>query len=203
MGGKSALENAGTGEEKMRKNFKLSAIGYKLSAIVFLFSLIAGCGYTTRSMVSTKYRTIYVAPFVNKIDITSESYTQNKFRIYRPLLETDVTKGVINKFLFDGNLKPGPEGTADLILKSELMDFRKDTLRYDANDNVEEYRINIVVNMSLWDRQENKLVWEENGFTGETHYFTSGPNAKSEGTAINDAITDLARRIVERAVEQW
>jgi len=168
-----------------------------------LTALLAGCGYTSRSMISSKYRTIYITPFVNKIDITSEQYTQSKYRIYRPLLETDVTRGVNDKYFFDGNLKPSTEAAADLVLKSELIEFRKDPLRYDSNDNVEEYRVNIVINMSLWDRKENKLVWEENGFTGETHYFTSGSNAKSEATAINDAITDLARRIVERTVEQW
>jgi len=179
------------------KIFTLAIIGCLFSAA------LAGCGYTTRSMISTKYKTIYITPFVNKIDITRESYVQNKYRIYRPLLETDITKAVTDKYLFDGNLKPAPKETADLILKSELMEFRKDPLRYDGSDNVEEYRVNVVVNISLWDTKENKLVWEENNFTGDTHYFTTGTNAKSESTAINDAIDDLARRIVERTVEQW
>jgi len=40
-------------------------------------------------------------------------------------------------------------------------------------------------------------------FTGNTSYFTTGTQAKSEATAVNDALTDLARRIVERTVEQW
>jgi hypothetical protein len=68
---------------------------------------------------------------------------------------------------------------------------------------VEEYRLNLVVNLKLWDNKENKLVWQENRFTGETTYFTMGPQAKSEDSAMNDALTDLARRIVERTVEQW
>jgi hypothetical protein len=154
-------------------------------------------------MISDKFRTIYVTPFVNKVDITNESYTENKYRIYRPTLETDITKSVTNKFLFDGNLKPVKEQNADLILKGELMEFRRDPLRYDSNDNVTEYRLNLVVNISLWDRKADRLVWEENGFTGNTSYFTTGTQAKSEATAVNDALTDLARRIVERTVEQW
>jgi len=175
-----------------------------LSTIYYLLStVLTGCGYTTRSMISDKFRTIYVTPFVNKVDITNESYTENKYRIYRPTLETDITKSVTNKFLFDGNLKPVKEQNADLILKGELMEFRRDPLRYDSNDNVTEYRLNLVVNISLWDRKADRLVWEENGFTGNTSYFTTGTQAKSEATAVNDALTDLARRIVERTVEQW
>jgi len=164
---------------------------------------LAGCGYTTRSMISNKFRTIYIASFANKIDITRETDVGNKYKIYRPYLETDITKSVINKFLLDGNLKIVKEGVADLILRGELVEFRKDPLRYSDSDEVEEYRVNLVVNLTLWDTKDDKLVWEEKNFTADTTYFTTGSSAKSEATAINDAIADLARRIVERTVEQW
>lgn len=178
-------------------------IFFFLLAICYMPYAVCGCGYTTRSMISSKYRTIYIVPFVNKIDITKEEYSGNKYRIYRPLLETDVTKAVINKYLFDGNLRPAKEGSADLILKGELLEFRKDPLRYDDDNNVMEYRVNLIVNLVLWDSKENKLVWEEKNFTGNATYFTTGSQAKSEGQAVNDALEDLARRIVERTVEEW
>ena len=178
--------------------------------IIFLFTaafLLAGCGYTTRSMISNKYRTIYITPFVNKIDITKETDVQNKYKIYKPLLETDITKAVSNKYLFDGNLKPVKKEAADLILKGELVEFMRDPVRYSDNNEVEEYRLSLRVNIAMWDTKENKLVWEEVNFTGETTYFTSfypaASERKDEGVAINDAVTDLARRIVERTVEQW
>jgi len=161
------------------------------------------CGYTTRSMISEKFKTIYITPFINKIDITQEFDAASKYKIYRPMLETDITKSVINKFLSDGNLRPVKSESADLTLKSELVEFRKDPLRYTESDDVEEYRVNLVVNISLWDNKENKLVWQENGFTGYVSYFTTGTLAKPEATAISEAIADLARRIVERTVEQW
>ena len=173
------------------------------ASCLLIVTALCGCGYTTRSMISNKYRTIYILPFVNKTDITNESYTASKYRLYRPHLETDITTSVVNKFLFDGNLKPVKEQNADLILKGELVDFRKDPLRYNNNDEVLEYRVNLVINISLWDKKENKLVWEENNFTGDTSYFTTSTLQKSEPTAINDALADLARRVVERVVEQW
>ena len=119
------------------------------------------------------------------------------------MIETEITKYVNNKYLFDGNLRPVKEELADLILKGEVVEFRKDPLRYDSADNVSEYRLNLVVNISLWDGKEKILVWQENNFTGDTHYFATGTQAKSEDTAIVDAYNDLARRIVERTVEQW
>ncbi len=170
----------------------------------FLFlALCAGCGYTTRSLISEKYKTIHITPFVNKVDLTQESDSNNKYKVYRPMLETELTKAVINKFLYDGNVKPVANDSADLVLKADLVEFRRDPLRYSDNDNIEEYRINIVVNMNLWDKKNSKLVWEENNFTGDASYFVTGPQAKSEDLAVQDAIKDLSRRIVERVIEQW
>lgn len=188
----------------------------KFSFFLFLTTIccllttgLAGCGYTTRSMLYGNYNTIYIAPFLNKVDITQEAFSENKYRIYRPMLETDITKKVINRYLFDGNLKPAKEGASDLVLKGELIEYRKDPLSYTSDsENVTEYRINIYVNLSLWDTKENKLLWQENNFNGNYSFFTpEETNSASvqvpEATAVNNAIEDLARRIVERTVEQW
>ena len=198
MGGKSAGKITGYGEKEMKR--KLTGQWFSSLLLIFMF---AGCGYSTRSLIADKYRTIYIQPFVNKVDISNESYQANKYRIYRPTLETDITQSVVNKFLLDGNLRPINSEEADLLLKGELLEFRRDPLRYSNDDTVTEYRLNIVVNLSFLDKKENKLLWSENNFTGDTTYFTTGANAKAESVAINDALSDLSRRIVERAVEQW
>jgi len=211
MGSQGVRKITGNGEEEMRRDASHASCFMLHAFRMLAFSLglaacslwLIGCGYTTRSMISNQFKTIYIAPFANKIDITRETDTAYKYKIYKPMLETDITKSVINKFLFDGNLRPIEKESADLVLKGELVEFRRDPLRYTDLDEVEEYRINLVVNISLWDNRENKLIWEEKNFTGDTTYFTRGQTAKSEDTAISDAISDLARRIVERAVEQW
>jgi outer membrane lipopolysaccharide assembly protein LptE/RlpB len=190
---------------KKRNNLFLSLA----TAIFLLTTVLSGCGYTTRSMLYGNYNTIYVAPFLNKVDVTQESFSANKYRIYRPMLETDITKKVINRYLFDGNLKPAKEPAADLVLKGELIEYRKDPLSYTSDSElVTEYRINIYVNLSLWDTKENKLLWQENSFNGNYSYFTNDEQNNTsikvpEATAVNNAIEDLARRIVERTVEQW
>jgi len=215
LGGEGLRKIADNGKKEMRtQKFLLRVSCLMLQALhlrstFFIILLVAcslwlaACGYTTRSMVSNKFKTIYITQFANKVDITQETYSANKYRIYRPMLETDITRAVIDKFLFDGNLKPVKSESADLVVKGELMEFRRDPLRYTDSDEVEEYRINLVVNIGLWDNKENKLIWQENNFTGDTTYFVTGQAAKSETTALNDAISDLARRIVERVVEQW
>jgi hypothetical protein len=176
-----------------------------ISAIIGLLLplFFTGCGYTTRSLISRDYHTIHIVAFENKIDITQETDSATKYKVYKPFLETDVTRAIINQFLFDGNLKTVSSDSADLILKGSVVEFRRDPLRYNESDQVTEYRLNLVVDMSLFDTRASKTLWEEHSFTGDTTYFTSGPQAKSEDVAISDALSDLARRVVERVVDVW
>ncbi len=166
-------------------------------------SLFSSCGYTTRSMINSSYKTIYIAPFVNKVDITGEFDSTSGYKVYRPMLESDITRTLTRRFLMDGNLKPVDRENADLVLKGELVEFRRDPLRYNTDNEVDEYRMNLLVNISLWEPGADKPLWEERNFTGDTTYFVQGAARKSEDAAVNDALLDLARRIVERTVEQW
>ncbi len=174
------------------------------SLIVLITVSLTACGYSTSGAnLPAGIKTIHVLPFKNKIDITSEVTTLDRFRSYRPLLEVDIRNAVIDRFLLDGALKIDDSENADWILEGELAEFRKDALKYTSDDEtVKEYRINIIVNISLFDK-DGRIVWSEPGFTADSTYFTQGANAKSEVTAIDDALTDLARRIVERVVEDW
>ena len=173
--------------------------------VVIIASLLftAGCGYTTQSLLPTNFKTIYIPPFKNGIKVEAEQSNMRMYRGYRPGMEIELTKAVINRFIFDGNLEVNKEENADLILTGELIDYRREPLRYDTNDNIEEYRLKIVVNMELQEGKTAKTVWKEEGFAGETTYKTTGSNAKGDTAAVKDAMDDIARRIVERTVEAW
>jgi len=169
---------------------------------VCLVLLIAGCGYSTRSLISARYKTIHVMPFKNKVDYGTETVRN----LYIPLLEVDVTNEVIDRFLFDGNLRIAKKDKADVILQGELVNFERQALRYveDDTDTVREYRINIIVNLKLYEPGIEELpIWEEANFVGDATYFVSGTLAKTESEAIDDALKDTARRVVERVIEDW
>lgn len=185
----------------MKKNF--ISVSRIFTLLLAFMAFLPGCGYTTRSLLPSNYKSIYVDNFTNSVNVTAEQSNVRMYRGYRPGMEIELTKAVIDKFIFDGNLRAAPEEKADLLLKGSLTDFKRDALRYDANDNVEEYRLKLIVTMELEDQRTGKTVWTEKGFAGETTYRTTGPLAKSDSTAVTDAITDLARRIVERTVEAW
>ncbi len=175
----------------------------KALAICLLMLLLNGCGYTTKALLPGHVKTIYVENFANLIRIEEQTDDSRMYRGYRPQLEFDITKAVVDRFIFDGNLKITDKNSADLILSGALVDFKREATRYDANYNAEEYRMRIVVNMELKDVKNNKVMWKENNFSGETTYRTAGSLAKSESAAIDDSKADLARRVVERTIEGW
>ncbi len=194
-------------------SLQLSAISHPLSAscllppafLLLLVCLAPGCGYSTRSLLPPHLRTIYVRPFVNKIPIADEVSARYPFQSSRPLLENDVTNAVIDRYIFDGNVKVMPaEEQADMVLTGELIAYYRDPVRYaEGRESVEEYRLSLVAHLTLTDRRKGELMWEESNFVGDTTYFVSGSLAKSDTVALDAAVEDLARRIVERTIEAW
>ena len=196
----------------MKRDYRLSTIDYRPAPVMFsrffrsmvygLWSmvLITGCGYTTKSTLPSNIKTIHVETFKNNIDFAAEG----RRNLYLPLLEIKVRNAVINRFLFDGNLKIAEADKADLVLKGQLLSYDRSALRYTDNDDVQEYRIHITVFLEMWSAHNVVAAdWTESSFVGEATYFVTGASARSEEAAVEDALTDLARRIVERTVEDW
>ena len=130
-----------------------------LFTVVFLSVVIMGCGYSTHSLLPSRFKTIYVDNFKNKIDIGKEVTESSRYTLYRPGLENDVTNAIVDRFVFDGNLKVAKKEDADIILKGDLIDYRQEALRYDNVDNVEEYRIKVTVDVDGYRKQqENRIL---------------------------------------------
>lgn len=179
-----------------RNNFLL------LFAGCWLLVVFSGCGYTTKTLLPDDIKTIQIETFKNNIDITKEVGAKDKYEVYRPNLEVDLRDAVVSRVFLDGNLKIADKNSADAVLEGQIMQYRKDPLRY-QNEIVQEYRISIVCNVKLISQKDSKVLFEEDGITGDTTYFIAGALQKTETTALNDAMSDLARRIVNRIVENW
>ena len=170
-----------------------------LSLLMVLAACLSGCGYTTSSTLPGNLKTIHIDRLKNEIAYTSSTSRE----VYFPLLEVDARNAIIDRFQFDGNLTLTDSDRADLVLKGQLVDYERAGLRYSDDDVAEEYRIYVVVALEMWDMTEGEIKWSEPRFVGEATYFISGPEATSEESAVQEALEDLARRVVERTVEDW
>ena len=66
--------------------------------------VLAGCGYSTGSLLPTKYKTICVMPFKNNVN-----YSQSRDITYIPLLEVKAREAIVDRYLFEGHLHIAPE----------------------------------------------------------------------------------------------
>ena len=178
----------------------------KRAASVLLLALVlplgAGCGYSHKSLLPSDVRTIYVAPVKNTIDLTGEIGEKQRFRVTRPGVEVDVTNAIRNRFIFDGTLKVVSEEKADAVLEAKLTDYRRDALRYSDNDDVQEYRLSVVLDVAVYRAKDRKVLWR-GSTAGDTSFFLSGAHALSEDEAVVKAVEDVAQRVVEKTIELW
>lgn len=181
---------------------KLKILNILLISLVLVG--ISGCGYTTRSCIYPAGTSIAIKSFVNKINISDETSENRRLINYFPLLETKITNAVVSRFILDGNIKISRLDRADLILEGEALEYKRDSLQYtENNEETKEYRVTLFANVALRDARTDKVLWQENRFAGDATYYSQGTLAKSETSAVEAAISDLARRIVERVVESW
>ncbi len=181
----------------------LSVIVYRLLITgCLLLVTISGCGYTMQTTLPDNVKTIHVDTFKNNIDITKEVSSKDKYEVYRPNLEVDLRDAIVNRFFLDGNFKIADKDSADAVLEGQVNQYRKDPLRY-QNEVVQEYRISLVCDFKFIRQKDSKVLLDEKNITGDTTFFTAGTLQKTEESALDDAMSDLARRIINKIVENW
>lgn len=165
-------------------------------AMACLFFL-SGCGYTQQTTLPHDIKSIYVRTVLNKIPV-------DEIVAYHPGLEMGITKAVVRRFNKDGNLKvAASEAQADAVLEIDLLRFQQEGLRFSTLEQVQEFRLFIVVAMRLVHIQTKEMIFEEPNFSGDAEYFVSDIRSLGREEAVNRALDRLAKNIVDRVVEDW
>lgn len=166
-----------------------------ISALILLLSL-AGCGYTQKVVLPGGIQTIYVQTFKNAIP-AAEIYA------YRPGLEMDVTSAVIKRFNFDGNLRVVSKEKADAVLEGSIIAYEQEALRFTTADRPLEQRLHLVVDIKLINQKTSEVIFHEPNFSGTTLFELNDEQGARRISAAEDAVTALAKNIVDRVVEDW
>ncbi len=153
---------------------------------------IPGCaGYRIGTMLPPHYQTVAVPTFENNSG--------------EPLIEIEATSAAIRQIQFDGSLGIAGMESADTILRVTLNDFSMRPIRFsdDRARLANEYRMEITAAMVLVDRVTGEVIVEASRLRGEAEFVVAGDLTSSKQTVMPEALSDLARRIVERMVEVW
>jgi len=165
-------------------------------SVILLSVVVFGCGYTNQAILPNGIQSIYVPTFKDEL-------TKETIDTYEAGIATLVTNAVIDRLIFDGNLKVMPQEEADATLTGTLRGYDQRSIRFEDRSDVKEYRLFITVDLNLIDNRTGETIWSEKGFTGKSEYNRRGFGATTERTALLSARDDLAKKVVDRIVEDW
>ncbi len=179
-----------------KRNRRVCLFFRQLSLFAAVGFTLSGCGYTQKVVLPGGIQTIYVETFKNAIP-PQLIYT------YRSGLEIDLTNEVIKRFNFDGNLKVVSEDKADAKLEGAIISYDQEALRFTSIDRPQELRLHLVVDFKLVNLKTNQVIFHESNFSGSTLFEPNDEQGLRRISAASDAVTELAKNIVNRVVEDW
>lgn len=159
----------------------------RISVLFAIFAIAsAGCGvYSFSGSMGSNIKTIAVPIFDNQ----SVEYG----------IAEDLTTGVIDKFVSDNTLKVIPKSNADAVLSGTITKYDRVAYTYDENDQVQEYRVDITVNVNLT-KSDGTVIWEEPSLSAYGIYNAAD---ETEEDGKSRAIAKVAEDIVNRTIRDW
>lgn len=164
-------------------------------ALCALLAVVAvGCGaYSfSGSTLPGHIRTVAVPLMENRTD--------------RAELSTALADSLVTRFLDDNQLKVEPQEGADSVVEGIVLEYRRTPYTFDANEQVETYRLELVLEARFVDVRKNKVVWEEKRLSEwETYNFAGigGQPAETEEEGIGRLLAKITENIMNRTVQGW
>ncbi len=118
-------------------------------------------------------------------------------------LGVSVSEGIIDAIQADNTLKVVSTDAADSIIDGAVTGYRLRRMAVSAELQVEEYQVQMVVELTFRVKATGEAVFEKKRFTGTGNYYLNDPNDSSELTAREDAIAEIVRDVLAQVVEDW
>ena len=161
---------------------------------VALAGLLGGCGYSVGlgGNLPSHLKTVAVPIFVNS--------TQ------QPAVESVITAAVVNAFVTSGRLKVVSVKEADAILEGNIISYNLDSIAYNSQINVTEYRLRVRVNILFRDVRQGTTLYKQDGLEQWADFRVQGQVSDTlarEDQAARQAAVEIGRRIVASAVDRF
>ena len=161
-------------------------------ALGLVAAAITGCGYSFRGNLPEHIQTVAVPVFANK---TGE-----------PRIESLLTNGVVEAFSTNGRLRVVKREDADAVLEGEVIGYSVQSISYDSQANVRQYRLTVTLNLKLLDMKKNAVLFEEHSLSEKADFQVMNAVSQTisvEETAVRTAATEIGRAIVSLTVNRF
>ena len=162
-----------------------------LLSIFYLLPLFIGC--------ASPYKPTAQALPANIKKVSIETF-KNSTVYYG--IEDKLTTAVTNEFIRDGRLAVVNPDESDGVLFGEITRYVLEPLTYDENHVVKEYKLWILVTVSLIDKAKKVVLWQEKNLEGNYRFFVVNlPGGTTEEAAREIIWEKLSRNILKRTIE--
>lgn len=169
----------------MSRRARRSAAGAGLGLVLLA---LAGCPYGfSSSLLPGHIKSVAVTLFDNRTD--------------RGDLSTALADSLTEAFIANHTLKVVGEKAADSSLEGAIVDYRRTPFTVGANEQVLDYRVEIVLDVRFVDLRKNKVIWEDPELSEwDTYSFVNG---EPETMGIGRVLAKLTEDVLNRTVEGW
>jgi len=162
-------------------------------AVIALVSVVAatGCGVYSTS--------------VGRVDETLQrvavEYLEN--RTSEADLGIQVSEDIIEAIQDDNTLKVVSLDAANSVIDGAVTGYRLRRMAVSPELQVEEYQVQMVVELTLRVKVTGEAIFEKRRFTGTGNYYLDDPNGSTEESARDDAVAEIVRDVLAQVVEDW
>jgi len=152
---------------------------------------VGGCGYKIGSMHRSDVKSIYVPV-----------WTRGR-NVYRRDVEKHLTEAIIKRIQTDTQYRISTQAAADTKLTGTIERIRQDVLTINTDtDEARELEVEFTVSFVWTDlRKAKEQRWDK--FRAVGRYIRSAPFSETFAVGGEDAINEVAQRIVEQLEEKW
>ena len=163
-----------------------TSITYLVFSLLFIIS-IGGCGYSSKSLLRSNVKSIYIPIFDNDT-------------FYRGF-EFDLTEAVRDQILLRTRLNIVDKDESDSILFGKINAVNENVLIGDTRDNIIESRIVISAEVRWVDKRTGRTIVERKNIEMPAEFIVSRNETLSSSSKA--AFVKVAQRIIDVMEEDW
>jgi lipopolysaccharide assembly LptE-like protein len=159
-----------------------------VSVILTLFCVsLASCGYSSKSLLRTNVRSIYIPIFENDT--------------YRRGYEFEITKAIRDQILLRTRLDIVDKDEADSILFGKIARVDENVLIEDTRDNIVESRVSVGIDIRWVDKRTGRAIVDRKNITAPAEFIVR--RFETLDSAGEESFVRVAQSIIAAMEEDW
>ncbi len=153
----------------------------------FFIIFLGSCGYSSKSLIRSNVRSIYVPIFDNKT--------------FRRGYEFDLTKAVRDQILLRTRLNIVDKDEADSILFGSITSVVENPLIQNTRDSIAESRVSVIIDIRWVDKRTGRTIVDRKNISRPAEFIVHRHETLT--SASNESFVNTAQGIVDALEEDW